>query len=361
MLSTRYWLSSSLLICLVLLCSSSLFFYGNTQLNQINIICQMLILILIGFLTEIIYDRFSVFVVLLNISSLIITMAFHRCFGVAIVFINIILACIVFNNIQIDRNAFIAVHLIPAILWSIIVFFSIKGVYNTDIGEYYWYKFLNNIYHKNTIGIISSGCIYHWLCLIDIIRCRKLYKYSISIMIMIPYFFKIIESECRSALFAIILFALLCFLIKSDIKYRNFYFLTIGFIVMSGIFTIFYVVNINKLDLGVIMGRSTENRLDVWKDAFSLIWEHPFFGSGTDIKMNLSDSAHNTVLSILKTIGLIPLVSYIVCFGRRNISNNTKPYRKVSQMAVLSSLIIAFFESFYTESYISLAFLCLLI
>ena len=77
--------------------------------------------------------------------------------------------------------------------------------------------------------------------------------------------------------------------------------------------------------------------------------------------MLIYDSAHNTVLSILKTIGIIPTVTYAFCFAKRLPDRNNNRYERICQMAVISALMVSVFESFYVESYFYLTFLMMLV
>ena len=104
---TKERLSSILLLILTVISSASLYTYGNSTLNQITILTQLVILIGIAYLNNILSDKIILLLLFLNGSSLIITMAFHRSFGVTIVFVNLLLASFVFNNIQIKRYVFI--------------------------------------------------------------------------------------------------------------------------------------------------------------------------------------------------------------------------------------------------------------
>ncbi len=358
---SRNKMTSILILSITFISSAAIFTYGNSTINQVIIIIQLFLLLGLAMFNNIFLDRVVLIILFLNLASIIITMAYHKSFGVSLVFLNILLSCIVFNNINVNKSTFLCSHLISALIWSLWILFSVKGVYNPEKGSYLWYKFLDSIYHKNTMGIVAIGCIYHWTCVLETISIRRISKNIFFIIIGIPYVYKIIESECRSAIFALIIFAILYYLIRHEIPYRMYYVILIVCIILSGIFTLFYVGNIVELDFGDVMGRNTVNRLDVWKDAVSLIREYPFFGSGTDYKMYITDSAHNTVLSILKTIGVVPLLSYVFCFGKRLSTQKFNSYCRVSQIVVLSGMMISVFESFYTESYFSIVFLLFLI
>ena len=354
-------ISSILLIALTIISSASLYTYGNSTLNQITILTQLVILVGMACLNSIFSDKYILLILFLNTSSLIVTMAFHKSFGVTIVFANLLVACFIFNNIQIKKNTFISMHLIVAILWSILVFCAVRGDYMNDAGDYFHYRSLGTLYHKNTIGIAALGSLYHWGCLIHSIPVRELTRNIISLPVFMVFILKIIETDCRSAILAVLAFAVLYCLVRREIPYIYYYTIVILCIVCSGIFTIYYVNNVVELDVGDVMGRNPFERLGVWKAAHTLIKEYPIFGSGTDYKMMTFDSAHSTVLSILKTIGIIPAISYALSLVMRCRNIIKKKYLRISQIAIISGLMVSVFESFYVESYLYLPFLLLLI
>lgn len=354
-------ITSILLIILSVVSAFALYTYGNSGLNQILILVHFGILFTLAFLNDILSDKLVLMVFFVNLASIVITMVYHASFGVSIVFLNMLLACFVFNNIQVERNIYLFIHLIPAILWTIIVVFSVKGDYPISTGEIFDYSFFGVIYQKNTVGIVALGCIYNWLSILETFEIRRITKNIVSAPIIIVFLLKILESNCRSATFATILFCVLYYFIRNEIPYKYYYIIIFVGIVLSGLFTIYYVNNVVEIDLGDVMGRNTFHRLGTWEAAFALIRRFPIFGSGTDIKMLIYDSAHNTVLSILKTIGIIPTLTYALCFVKRLPEAKTDTYIRVCQMAVISALMVSVFESFYVESYFYLTFLMLLI
>ena len=354
-------ISSILLIALTIISSASLYTYGNSTLNQITILTQLVILVGMACLNSIFSDKYVLLILFLNASSLIVTMAFHKSFGVTIVFANLLVACFIFNNIQVKKNVFIGMHLIVAVLWSILVFCAVRGGYMNEVGDYLHYKSLGVLYHKNTIGIAALGSLYHWSCLIHSIPVRELTRNIISLPVFVVFILKIVETDCRSAIMAAIIFVVLYCFVRREIPYKYYYVIVIIGIICSGIFTIYYVNNVVELDVGDVMGRNPFERLGVWKAAHALIKGYPIFGSGTDYKMMMFDSAHSTVLSILKTIGIIPTISYALSLVMRCRNNIKKKYFRISQIAVISGLMVSVFESFYVESYLYLPFLLLLI
>ena len=357
----RKRITSILLVVLTAVSGLALYTYGNSGLNQILILIHLGILIILALLNDILSDKVVLVALFLNVASLVITMMYHSSFGVTIVFMNMLLACLIFNNIQVDKNTYLFIHLLPALLWTIIVIFSVKGDYPLPNGEIWDYEFFGIIYQKNTVGIVALGCIYHWLCVVEEFPFRRITKNIIAVPVIVVFLLKIIDSNCRSATFATILFCVLYFFVRREIPYKYYYIILLVGIVCTGLFTIYYVENVVEIDLGEVMGRNTFHRLGTWEAAFALIRRYPIFGSGTDIKMLIYDSAHNTILSILKTIGIIPTATYTFLFAKRLPNKKAGGYSRVGQMAIISALLVSVFESFYVESYFYLTFLMLLI
>lgn len=206
---TRENLTSGLLIVLTALAGSALYFYGNASFNQLMIICQLVILIVLAAMNGILCNRFVLLVLALNSASLIITMSFHRAFGVSIVFMNLLLACFVFNNIVVSKRTYMAMHLIAAVLWTAIAVMAVHGSYTTVAGEWHSYKFFSVTYHKNTYAIVILGCAFHWLSILETMECRRITRNLLAVPLLGISVWRIINSECRSVMMAIGVFTVL--------------------------------------------------------------------------------------------------------------------------------------------------------
>ena len=360
---SRKKITSIMLIILTVVSAAALFAYWNDAFNRIMILFDMAVLIFLGLLNNILSDKRIIIILCVNLVSLMITMMYHHSFGVTIVFLNLLLACFVFNQIQVDRRTYQLMHLICAVLWTIIALAAVKGSYPVNNGtEIFQFKSCGVILQKNFVGITSLGGLFHWTCLVETFRARRLNKIIVMIPIFVMMVNKILESKCRSATLAVIAFGALYILTKSDIPYRYYYIIVLAIVVASGAFTIYYVDNIVEMEVDDIMGGNPFNRLGTWEAAFSLIYKFPIFGSGTDMKMLTYDSAHNTVLSILKTVGIIPTVTYAFCLVKRFKPDIKKAsYSRVSQIALIAGMAVSFFESYYVESFFSIVFLIFLI
>ena len=358
---SRKNLISILLLAISVIGTLTLYFYWEDGITQIFLILSLGIFLIMAFLTDVLSDKAFIIVMCINAASLLMTVAYHKSLGIILLFINMILACAVFNNIHVDKKTYVWIHLIPAVLWTLLAIFSVKGSYPVPTGEIWQYKTLGIVFQKNTVGILSLGSIFHWICILEQLPLRKITKILAAIPMFVFPIWKIVESGCRSATIAVIAFCVLYLFLNKTIPYRYYYLIILGIIVCSGLFTIYYVENIVELEFDDIMGGNPFNRLGTWEAAFSLIRRYPVFGSGTDIKMLTYDSAHNTVLSWLKTIGIVPLVTYALFLVKRKQGKENGSYNRAAQVAVMAGLAVSFFESFYADSFFYLSFLLFLI
>ena len=361
---SRNNITSVLLLGLAFIGSLTLYFYWNDGINQLFLIISFVILMGLALLTGVFSERIFIVILCLNVASLMVTMAFHKGLGVTLLFMNVLLASFIFNNIRVERWAYIMLHLIPALLWLVFCIAAIKGSFyygETYQGETYWgYQCFGMIINENTIGLLSLCSIFHWACLIEQLPARRMTRILATIAISAFPAWRMIQAGCRSVFMAMIIFGVLCFVLRGPIPYRTYYFLVLGVILFSLLFAFVYVIFIERLELGEIMGRDSTSRVYIWEAAFELIKQYPIFGSGTEIRMVLLDSAHNTILSWFKTIGLLPTITYSFFLVKRRPGNDI-PYSKVAQAAVLAGLIIGFFESYYADSFFYMSFMLFLL
>ena len=227
----------------------------------------------------------------------------------------------------------------------------------TYLGETYWgYTCFGMLMNENCIALLSLSCMFHWLCIIEQLPFRKATRLLIAAAVSAFPVWRMIQAGCRSVLLTAIIFVILYIALRKPIPYRTFYLIVLAVIICSFGFTIVYSMYIERLGLGEVMGRDSLSRVYIWEAAFDLIKKYPIFGSGTEIQMAMLDSAHNTVLSWMKTIGLIPTVTYAFFLARRR-PDTEGTYSKVAQLVVIASLLISFFESFYADSMFCMSFM----
>ena len=357
---SRKNLTSLLLLTIALVSSLTLYFYWNSGMNQVFLLVTLALLLGLVILNRAYSDKVFIIVLCINVASLLVTMAFHRSMGVTILFINVLLASFIFNNIHVEKHTYICIHAIPAIFWSVMCIAAVSGSFyygETYLGETYWgYTCFGMLMNENAIALLSLSCMFHWLCIIEQLPFRRATRILIAVAVSAFPVWRMIQAGCRSVLLTAIIFVILYLALRKPIPYRTFYLIVLAVIICSAGFTIVYSMYIESLGLGDIMGRDSLSRVYIWEAAFDLIKKYPIFGSGTEIQMAMLDSAHNTVLSWMKTIGLIPTVTYAFFLARRR-PDTEGTYSKVAQLVVIASLLISFFESFYADSMFCMSFM----
>ena len=177
--------------------------------------------------------------------------------------------------------------------------------------------------------------------------------------------FYIYISECRSILLCLLAFVSL-YLFKKRTFSQSFL-RKIICLSQAGslIFVLLYLyLYRHSFDIELsLFGKSFySGRQIVWGSAFDLFLQHPIIGSGASVRLKsvantVTASAHNTVMSLLYIFGAVPTASYFLFMGKRY--DNSMPYTpyRLNQFAVIATLLITFFESFYTESYLGFLFM----
>lgn len=339
---------------------SSIFLYGNENLNQVCILVEMGLLAFMGFLNGVFKDMGVIAVILLNIASLILTFVFHTGFGVIIIFLNLLMAFILFNNITITHRVYMLMHGTAAVLLTAVV-------YCTDISHTVFVNhnpvctLFGTEIQSNMIGIFILGAALHWICLIEGMKWKKATRLTLVLLVMIPFGYRIFESKCRSAMFAGLFFIALYLIKIKPFEYRFYYIFVFGIIIASAVFCNIYMMSADWFSQFDTMGKNSFSRVGVWNEVFTAIRKYPWFGSGTDYKLGGLNSAHNTVLSILKALGLIPVISYAIMAVKRQAGQKNKGYTRTAQLAFMACLVVTFFESFFTESYTYIIFLLFLL
>ncbi len=340
-------------------------FYDVWEFDRILIILETLcvLLIMVRYRREI-YERniFPVVLCGLSLLSMALTVFLHGGIGMALVVINNLFICLSFNNIRIPKKNYSLIHLITALGLTAYILAS-----RIDLSGYVkiFTPFQDRI-NENMFSIIVLACVFHYIAFIscqDITFGLKWVFYTVVFSAGLIY---ILITKCRTTLIAYGVFLLL-FIFKEK-PFSNFTFSAIVKTVLSLslLFTVAYVFlhqifgQITILGKGLFTGREI-----IWESAFGQIKDYFVFGSGTEFQVETVNSGttysiHNTLLGIWKSFGLIPTVSFILIFinDMRNVDG--KRYQ-TAEFALLSCLIICFFESFFTESTLYLLFLTFLL
>lgn len=319
-------------------------------------------LILLSIMLIVNYHRFSkveIFFALLNMFSLIVTLNYHSAFGSAIIFINSLLAFKLFNNISIKRKLFLWLHLINGTCLSIYLFLINRPLYTGNtILDYF-----NNRINTNLISILFLCAFLHFACYIMLKIDNKKISYLLLFLLGIIYGENIWFYKARSAMLSFILFIVLILLLKKSISYQKSKRICTIALICCLLFPFAYLGLINAIKVVTVFGKGIETRTLVWNACIEMINQYPIFGCGNDLLVEIksdgtmSASMHNTMLSIWKILGIVPAISFIIFFFQNDSPEENQKRNLYSQIAVISTLPICFFESFYTEQLLYLAFL----
>lgn len=332
-------------------------------LKMILIIQLSLLLIMVAINYRTITKRETI-ILLINLFSLMMTLSFHSAFGSAIMFINALLCFKIFNNIAVGKKDFIKMHLINGVLLSIYVFLIERPTYSgNNIPDAF-----NNCINTNLISILFLCAFLHLACCIVTLTPKNKYRMPILLILCIVYGENIWFYEARSAMISMIIFvASLIIISKKYIPYKKYKKICVIVLTISLILPFVYTKIINTIGISTVFGKGIGTRAVVWDNCINVIKQFPIFGNGNDTLVvinsggGLTPSMHNTLLSIWKILGIIPTITFItLCIQHDNSDYDEKRYI-YAQIAFISTLPVCFFESFYTEELLYMAFLPFLI
>lgn len=307
-------------------------------------------------------NKKEIIILLINLLSLLATNSIYSALGSSITFINTILCFKLFNNIELDKKTFVKIHLILGISLSCYVFTIPRPKYIGHLIE----DAFHNLVNTNIVSILFLCAFLHIMCcFFQFERSKK--SVFIEIVLSFVYGYNIWFFGARSAIVAMAIFIIGFVFIKKGIPYKSYKTIVTVTLILSLLFPILYLSFINRLSMTEFLGKGISTRRIVWQECIDVIKNNPVFGVGNGVKIqmrasgDLTTSMHNTLLGLWKILGIIPVITFIpICINHDNTLYDNKKER-ISQIAFISTLIICFFESFYTEEMLYLAFLPFLI
>lgn len=344
-----------LLCFLPFLAFLSIGFYSHSVISRALLVLESGVFFLL--LVFNLKKRRNLLLLAINCASVAVTIFYHSGVGVALAFFNLLVAILIFNRIALERREKQILHFISSALLLLLCL-------SANFGEVTIKDFLGRALNPNVVGMLLLSLLLHtyiYISGLDVNRKKRLVFLSLTILV---FGYLIYLTACRSAMISLavfLLFLLLGRIYKRDIPYFVYKFFSVGILILSLLFTFAYVILSEKLEGIEVLGKSLfTGRETVWQSAFGLISESAIFGNGTDFLLdtvggNKTASAHNTLLSIWYTLGVIPTAT--VTFFFVNGGDGEAKRDRVTQFALLSSLFICFFESFYADPTIALFFL----
>lgn len=352
-----------ILILLSIIPMLTLIVASNGFFMKLALIVTLLLLLLMTYMNFRNFTKVEVLIVSVNLLSLLFTLGFHSAYGNAIMFINTLLCFKLFNNISINRFTFFIVHLIEGVGLSIYLFLIERPRYSGNK----IYDYFGNPINTNLISILFLCAFLHLACCIVSYVKNNRIRYPALLLLAIVYGSNVWFYEARSAMISMILFIAIIIIKREGFCYSKYKSLSTSLLVLSIIFPFLYLMIVNTIHVTTIFGKGIGTRLVVWNECIEVIKKYPILGSGNDIMVAANStgvqtsSMHNTLLSLWKILGFIPMISFIfLCVNHleERFDNNKNLY---AQAAFLSTLPVCFFESFYTEELLYLAFLPFLI
>lgn len=299
---------------------------------------------------------------LINVLSILITSSTYSALGSTITYFNTIFCFILLNNIEVEKKQYCIIHGILGITISCYVFSIPKPTY---IGNRIMDSF-HNLINTNMISILFLCAYLHIMCVLLQFKKNKI-LITIEILLSLVYGGNIWFYGARSAIASMFLFIISIIFVKKSIPYNIYKKIVLIILSLSLLFPFLYLAIVKNMDILEFLGKGIGSRRIVWENCVDVIEAHPLFGVGNDVSIQmrstgeLTTSMHNTLLGLWKILGVVPLITFLFycTYNCNSIYDNQKML--VSQLAFISTLLICFFESFYTEELLYLAFLPFLI
>lgn len=329
------------------------------KFDQIVIILTSLILILLSVLNFHFFSKANIFLLFLNALSIAGTLFSHSGFGAGLLIFNLLLAFSVFKNITISLRMYKYIHLVAAIgLCAYLFSLESSSLYSGHV-----VAFNNNIINSNMVGTLALAAFMHVVCYLSVKNLTKRKIIMLTVILLFLFSSIMSGSQSRSAMLSLLFFVFFEFLKKSEINEKTYKNTLLVILISSLIFPFIYLALYNVLgDNPILFGKSLfSGRQYVWSSLLEQLVNFIFMGSGTDYLMmsvngSWTHSSHNMLLGVWKMFGLIPTMSII---GQLYSAPTVRVGKvlKTSQLAILCSMPLAFFESFLTESRIYIFFL----
>lgn len=315
-------------------------------------------LILLFYNSESIKKEFLVF--LAGVVFLAVLNCFNLALGSTLILVNSMIYCMVFNSIGLKRQQ---IMIINAVIPFCLIFLLLIAKKHEGYDIYY-YLFTGEKLNPNTVGIIIFFIMTNAVGIINnITQLNNKIKIILCAVIAGASLYFIYKTRARTSLLASLVFLFFCIFRKSqwfesDKKNRIFVAITWGFVLLT---TIIYIALYKKFgEDGIkILGKSLfSGREKVWIDAYRMIKEHVFFGSGNEeLFVDTFESAHNSLLGIWKSSGLFVMLSFCIIYVS---VRNKEGYRvdTISRVVIVAIMFIATFETVFNDTHTF--FLCIL-
>lgn len=267
--------------------------------------------------------------------------------GSVLTYATSLLCILVFKSIGLARSN------LRKLLFAVGIVIAFLGLTATKDGAYY-NLMIGRTLNPNMMGFYyftMTVCFISWAMMSLSKKVRRL-----VVVFFILGAYCIYKTDARTSLLALALygFALLIKKAKFIQDGKRFAWLILFGWILVLIIPIIYIWLYKKFgDQGLfILGKDFfSGRESVWMDAFDMIMDSPILGSGNEqMFAGTFGSAHNSLLAIWKTCGIIPVLVYVVLFVFcKSIRQNKHKTVDALKVALIGYLFIAAFEASYTD------------
>lgn len=321
--------------------------------SDVSLILQLLVAIGLILVNYELFGKFEKAAMFFGVVFIIIEIALYKDFGSSLIYLNSLMLIISFNNIALRRRHVGKIFIISSILMLlIIVSASRDGVYYVLIS--------GRQFNPNMIGMLLFATLVLGISGINDNFARKEVKIISSIVLFGIVLYLQMQTAARTTLIAEILYVLVV-LVRNKVKIfrheKHFKVLIVFSFLICLLVPVVYVALYNYFDgqSFMILGKNLfSGRQDVWQDAFDMIGRNPVFGVGNEEKFSgVFDSAHNSMLAIWKTSGVILLVIYIISFviAKPTLAKQVD-INLFLRCAIIPVIFIAAFETILTDSFL---------
>lgn len=303
------------------------------------------------FLIEYTYTYTKIFVLCINVASLLITGFRFAPWGSILQYMALLMMALVLNSVVLRRKTYATLHTLTAVILTAYVFTARIPANLSQITDIF-----GNRINPNMLAIFCLAGYCHWRCALDSVRKGKWLARCLDLCAIVLFGYRMIALECRSVLLVFVMFLAASIVFRKPLKYSAFKTLVVLILLASLLFVFFYLGLYQVVGNRQILGKSLfSGRQIVWGSGMDLIREHFFFGCGNDTPFmgphnTPMTSSHNTLLGLWKILGIIPMLTFIFLLVSKSNSGKTYKVLKTPQLIFLCTLVICVFESFYTEA-----------
>ena len=327
-----------------------MFLYGNSVATM-GILVLIFLTSFVIFLAGSAYTLTKVLALLLNSASLIVTGVYYSSWGSIIQYLAMLMLLLVLNDIVLPKNVYKNIHLLTFVLLTLYIL-TIRIPDNlSHIVDIFGAKV-----NPNMMALLTLAGYGHFKCFLDMTEINKNARIFLNLASIVLFGLKILQLECRSVMIVFALFLVALLIIKKPLKYKTYKAFTVLVMAASLLFVFLYLWLYRNVPNVQIFGKSLfTGRQLIWGSAQEIIKEHIIFGCGNTIEFatinNLyTTTSHNTLVGIWKILGIIPVITFVAMLANKSTSEKKFFYVKTSQLFFVCSMIICFFESFYTDA-----------